>query len=109
MLGSIDCQDRDLSPLLTLVERQHVKSTCGLASFVRVFVKLQPQMLSPRGLLSDNGRKEDACRVVFRELRWWSIDEIAGLRETFIPRTLAVLLSALLGGPWPVEPIVIVP
>jgi len=46
---------------------------------------------------------------MFRELRWWSIDEIAGSRETFIPRTLAVLLSALLGGPWPAEPIVIVP
>jgi ADP-ribose pyrophosphatase YjhB (NUDIX family) len=48
-------------------------------------------------------------RSMFRELRWWSIDEIAGSRETFIPRTLAVLLSALLGGPWPAEPIVIVP
>ena len=45
----------------------------------------------------------------FRELRWWSVDEIAGSRETFIPRTLAALLSALLGSPWPAEPIMIVP
>lgn len=50
-----------------------------------------------------------AERDSFRELRWWSIDEIAGSRETFIPRTLAKLLSPLLSGPWPAEPIVIVP
>jgi 8-oxo-dGTP pyrophosphatase MutT (NUDIX family) len=46
---------------------------------------------------------------IFRELRWWSLAEIASSRETFIPRTLAALLSPLLSGPWPAEPILIVP
>ena len=48
-------------------------------------------------------------RNTFRELRWWSTDEIARSREKFIPRALAELLSALLCGPWPAEPIEIVP
>jgi len=34
-------------------------------------------------------------RNMFREFRWWSIDEIAGSRETFIPRTLAVFKQAI--------------
>lgn len=46
---------------------------------------------------------------MFRELRWWPVDEIARSSETFIPRTLAALLAPLLGGPWPPEPIVIAP
>jgi hypothetical protein len=50
-----------------------------------------------------------AERSVFRELRWRSIDEIAASRDTFIPRTLAGLLSPLLAGPWPAQPFVIVP
>ena len=48
-------------------------------------------------------------RDMFRELRWWSADEIAASRETFIPRTLGVLLPPLLSGPWPAEPVGIVP
>lgn len=45
----------------------------------------------------------------FRELRWWSMDEIAGSREAFIPRSLAALLSPLLSGPWPETPVLIEP
>jgi 8-oxo-dGTP pyrophosphatase MutT (NUDIX family) len=46
---------------------------------------------------------------IFRELRWWSTDEIAASSETFIPRQLAVLLKPLLAGAWPAEPVQIVP
>lgn len=48
-------------------------------------------------------------RDIFRELRWWTIDEIAGSSEIFIPRQLAMLLKPLLTGKWPVEPVPIVP
>jgi 8-oxo-dGTP pyrophosphatase MutT (NUDIX family) len=45
----------------------------------------------------------------FRGFKWWSLDEIAASRESFIPRDLADLLRPLLGDDWPVEPIRIVP
>jgi probable phosphoglycerate mutase len=45
----------------------------------------------------------------FRGFKWWSPDEIAISRESFIPRDLADLLRPLLAGDWPVEPIWIVP
>jgi len=48
-------------------------------------------------------------RVTFRELRWWSTDEIAASSEIFIPRQLAVLLRPLLTAAWPAEPVRIVP
>ena len=48
-------------------------------------------------------------REIFRELRWWSIDEIAASSETFVPRHLALLLKPLLAGTWPAEPVRIVP
>jgi 8-oxo-dGTP pyrophosphatase MutT (NUDIX family) len=48
-------------------------------------------------------------REIFRELRWWSTDEIAASSETFIPRQLALLLKPLLNGAWPVDPVRIVP
>ena len=48
-------------------------------------------------------------REVFRELRWWSIDEIAASSETFVPRQLALLLKPLLAGTWPADPVEIVP
>ncbi len=48
-------------------------------------------------------------RDIFRELRWWSADEIAASSETFIPRQLAELLKPLLAGTWPAEPVRIVP
>ncbi len=72
-------------------------------TLARVYIQRVPHFVAaPTALTS-------AERDAFRELRWWSIDEIAQSREMFIPRTLAVLLSALLDGPWPAEPIVIVP
>ena len=48
-------------------------------------------------------------RDIFRELRWWSADEIETSSETFIPRQLAALLKPLLTGTWPAEPVRIVP
>ncbi len=48
-------------------------------------------------------------RDIFRELRWWSADEIAASSETFIPRQLAALLKPLLTGAWPAAPLRIVP
>ncbi len=48
-------------------------------------------------------------RSVFRELRWWSLDEIAASGETFVPRHLAALLQPLLAGAWSPEPITINP
>jgi len=50
----------------------------------------------------------EECRV-FRELRWWGIDEIATSSETFVPGHLAQLLQPLLSGAWPNEPIRISP
>ena len=69
----------------------------------RVYIQRVPYFHATPDALTPEERK------VFRELRWWSIDEIADSRETFIPRSLAELLSPLLSGPWPAEPIVIVP
>jgi ADP-ribose pyrophosphatase YjhB (NUDIX family) len=72
-------------------------------TLARVYIQRVPNFsATPTALTS-------AERRMFRELRWWSIDEIAASREAFIPRTLAMLLAALLEGPWPAEPIVIVP
>jgi 8-oxo-dGTP diphosphatase len=80
-----------------------VRDGLPVDTLARVYVQRVPNFLAaPTALTAEE-------RAMFRELRWWSIDEIAGSRETFIPRTLAVLLSALLDGPWPVEPIMIVP
>lgn len=72
-------------------------------TLARVYIQRVPNFVAAPTALTP------AERCVFRELRWWLVDEIAGSRETFIPRTLAVLLSALLNGPWPAEPIMIVP
>jgi ADP-ribose pyrophosphatase YjhB (NUDIX family) len=80
-----------------------VRDGLPVDTLARVYIQRVPNFVAaPSALTSDE-------RGWFRELRWWSIDEIAGSHETFIPRTLAVLLSALLSGPWPAEPIVIVP
>ena len=45
----------------------------------------------------------------FRGFRWWSLDDLATSRESFIPRDLAGLMRPLLVGDWPSEPIRIVP
>lgn len=45
----------------------------------------------------------------FRGFKWWSVEEIAASRESFIPRDLATLLRPLLLGDWPEAPINIVP
>jgi 8-oxo-dGTP pyrophosphatase MutT (NUDIX family) len=80
-----------------------VRNGVPVDTLARVYIQHVPNFLAtPTALTSEE-------RGMFRELRWWSIDEIAGSSETFIPRTLAVLLSPLLRGPWPAEPIVIVP
>jgi 8-oxo-dGTP pyrophosphatase MutT (NUDIX family) len=72
-------------------------------TLARVYIQRVPHFLAAPAALTS------AERDMFRELRWWSIAEIAASNETFIPRTLAVLLSTLLVGPWPAEPRVIVP
>jgi ADP-ribose pyrophosphatase YjhB (NUDIX family) len=80
-----------------------VRDGLPVDTLARVYLQRVPHFFAaPTALTSEE-------RGRFRELRWWSIAEIAGSRETFIPRTLAVLLAALLDGPWPAEPIVIVP
>lgn len=80
-----------------------VRDGLPVDTLARVYIQRVPHFLAaPTALTSEE-------RDRFRELRWWSIDEIANSRETFIPRTLAVLLSALLAGPWPAQPITIVP
>lgn len=48
-------------------------------------------------------------REIFREFRWWSIEEIATSNETFVPRQIAELLQPLLTSAWPIDPIKIVP
>ena len=69
----------------------------------RVYIQRVPHFgAAPTALTPDERDK-------FCELRWWSIDEIAGSRDTFIPRRLAALLSPLLSGPWPEEPLWIEP
>jgi 8-oxo-dGTP pyrophosphatase MutT (NUDIX family) len=80
-----------------------VRDGVPVDTLARVYIQRVPNFVAAPTALTP------AERGAFRELRWWSIDGIAGSRETFIPRTLAVLLSALLSGPWPAEPIVIVP
>jgi 8-oxo-dGTP pyrophosphatase MutT (NUDIX family) len=80
-----------------------VRDGLPVDTLARVYIQRVAHFLAaPTALTSDE-------RGMFRELRWWSIDEIAVSHETFIPRTLAVLLSALLDGPWPAEPIMIAP
>ncbi|QQS12099.1 MAG: NUDIX domain-containing protein [Rhodospirillales bacterium] len=48
---------------------------------------------------------DESERDSFRGLRWWSVDEIAASRDTFVPRGLAGLLRALLTAPWPDTPL----
>jgi ADP-ribose pyrophosphatase YjhB (NUDIX family) len=72
-------------------------------TLARVYIQRVPNFVAaPTALTPEE-------RGAFREFRWWSIDEIAGSHETFIPRTLAALLSALISEPWPAEPVEIVP
>jgi ADP-ribose pyrophosphatase YjhB (NUDIX family) len=80
-----------------------VRDGVAVDTLARVYIQRVPNFVAaPAALTAEE-------RGWFRELRWWSIAEIAASRETFIPRTLAALLSPLLGGPWPDEPIEIVP
>jgi 8-oxo-dGTP pyrophosphatase MutT (NUDIX family) len=45
-------------------------------------------------------------RLVIKEHRWWSVEEIAAARtETFAPRRLAELLPPLVAGRIPSEPV----
>ncbi|MBM3343322.1 MAG: NUDIX domain-containing protein [Betaproteobacteria bacterium] len=74
-----------------------------LDTLARVYIQRVPHFAAAPTALTR------AEREMFRELRWWSIEEIARSRETFIPRALALLLAALLDGPWPAAPIQIVP
>ncbi len=80
-----------------------VRDGVPVNTLARVYIQRVPHFTAtPSALTAEE-------RTTFRELRWWSVAEIAGSRERFMPRTLAVLLSALLDGPWPAAPIVIVP
>jgi 8-oxo-dGTP pyrophosphatase MutT (NUDIX family) len=69
----------------------------------RVYIQRVPHFVAAPAALTPEERD------VFRELRWWSIDEIANSRETFIPRSLAALLAPLLSGPWPEVPLIVEP
>lgn len=40
-----------------------------------------------------------------KEHRWWSVADIAGSRDWFAPRALAMLLPAIVAGQYPTEPI----
>jgi ADP-ribose pyrophosphatase YjhB (NUDIX family) len=44
-------------------------------------------------------------REVIRDLRWWSIEEIAATRETIFPNCLARLLPEIIAGRLPLQPI----
>ena len=46
-------------------------------------------------------------RTVLADFRWWSLAEIETSSATFVPRDLARLLSAILAGNYPAEPIAI--
>ena len=80
-----------------------VRDGLPVDTLARVYIQRVPYFVAAPTALTPEERD------IFCELRWWSIDEMAGSRETFIPRTLAVLLAALLPGPWPAEPVLIVP
>ena len=72
-------------------------------TLARVYIQRVPSFVAAPTALTPEERDN------FRELRWWSIGEIAASREAFIPRTLAVLLAALLPVPWPNDPVLIAP
>ena len=44
-------------------------------------------------------------REVIRDLRWWSIEDIAATRETIFPNALARLLPDIIAGRLPPQPI----
>lgn len=56
----------------------------------------QPQ-LSADQLLAEN----------VRDIRWWTLDQLAGSRATFAPRALPALVAGLLSGPMPETPVAI--
>src|SRR5688572_24753271 len=59
-------------------------------TLARVYIQRVPNFVAAPTALTPEERD------MFLELRWWSTDEMAGSLETFIPRTLAMLLPALL-------------
>jgi 8-oxo-dGTP pyrophosphatase MutT (NUDIX family) len=47
---------------------------------------------------------EDEMNVL-KELRWWTVDEILASEETFVPRGIGKLLTPIIAGEYPPEPI----
>ena len=61
-----------------------VRDGLPVDTMARVYIQRVPNLFAaPTALTSEE-------RSTFRELRWWSIDEIAGSCEAFIPRTLGL-------------------
>jgi len=52
-----------------------------------------------------HGNPAEIEQRLFREFRWWSLDEIGASDEIFVPRALAAHLAELLRNGCPVEPI----
>jgi 8-oxo-dGTP pyrophosphatase MutT (NUDIX family) len=51
------------------------------------------------------GNPSEAELAVFRQFRWWAVDEIAASQEVFAPRALARHLESLMQEGPPAEPI----
>jgi 8-oxo-dGTP pyrophosphatase MutT (NUDIX family) len=80
-----------------------VRDGRSVDTLARVYIQRVPSFEPMPTALTVEERKS------FRELRWWSIDEIAACSETFVPRQLALLLKPLLTSTWPADPVRIVP
>ena len=80
---------RPTRPLGWTSPKRIVRNGLPVDTLARVYIQRVPNFVAtPTALTSQE-------RNMFREFRWWSIDEIAGSRETFIPRTLAVFKQAI--------------
>ena len=44
---------------------------------------------------------------IFREFRWWSLDEIRASRELFVPKGFAELLQGVTDGGLPTQPVIL--
>ena len=56
---------------------------------------------------TDANNPEDGERSIFRGFRWWSVEEMRGSSDTFVPLGLADLLEELIRKGLPASPIVV--
>lgn len=54
-----------------------------------------------------DARWSAAERAIIREVRWWSLDEIAETADTILPSVLAELLPPILAGAYPDPPLTV--